>query len=155
MRKLAVLGAIVFALTVGATSAVAASPSPSPSPRPVVTPQANHVWVVGPAKSGALSASSRLTVSSSYSRGTVWVRATGVKKGDLLVVRIIDHGKSGDKTIASTTRKVLNSTGPTTFTFSLRATSRAELKALVKAGDALDFRLIDGTMSVTGTFHKG
>ena len=152
MRKLAVLSGVAFALTVGATSVFAATPSPSPSP--VATPAVSHTWVANAAKRGTLSGSARLTLSSTYGRGTLWVRANGDKKGDLLVVRIIDHTKSTAKTIVLTTHKVLKSNGSTTFTFGLSAADRAAFKAAMKAGDSIAFRLTDGKTSVNGIFHK-
>ena len=152
MRKLAVLSGVAFALTVGATSVFAATPSPSPSP--VATPAVSHTWVANAAKRGTLSGSARLTLSSTYARGTLWVRANGDKKGDLLVVRILDHSKSTQKTIVLTSHKVLKSNGSSTFTFALNTADRAALKAAMKAGDAIDFRLTDGKTSVNGIFHK-
>ena len=152
MRKLAVLSGVAFALTVGATSVFAATPSPSPTV--VVTPAVTHSWVAIAAKSGTLSGSARLTLSSTYARGTLWVRANGAKKGDLLVVRIIDHTKSTAKTIVLTAHKVLKSNGSTTFTFGLSAAERATFKAAMKAGDSIAFRLTDGKTSVNGIFHK-
>lgn len=152
MRKLAVLSGVAFALTVGATSVFAATPAPSPSA--VATSPMTHTWVANAAKRGVLSGSARLTLSSTYGRGTLSVRANGDKKGDLLIVRIIDHTKSTAKTIVLTTHKVLKSNGSTTFTFGLNAADRAALKAAAKAGDAIGFRLTDGKASVTGVFHK-
>ena len=152
MRKLTVLSGVAFALTVGASSVFAATPSPSPTV--VVTPAVTHSWVAIAAKSGTLSGSARLTLSSTYARGTLWVRANGDKNGDLLVVRIIERTKTTHKTIVMTAHNVLKSNGSSTFTFALNTADRAALKAAMKAGDTIDFRLTDGRTSVNGIFHK-
>jgi hypothetical protein len=156
MRKFAAMGGLILALSVGAVSPVgAAGPVARTSASSVRVVATSHVWNAS-AKTGTLSATSRIVITSTYSSGRVSVTSRGVKKGDKLHVWMSARKGTGKMTvIASVQVTVTTSSGKATFSFGLTRAQAMRIKALIAAGDTLTFHLTDGLKSTSAKYVKG
>ncbi len=160
MRKLATVGALAFALSlVGSQAVFAASPAPLATPTPKVTTPAkvtapaSHHWKTT-FTSGKAHDSARLTVSSTYESGALYVNLSGLKKGDRISVALVAHGKTGDRTIVTRHRTVTAASGRLAFSFRLSRAQAREIEAALKAADTLVLHFVDGPTTASGTFAK-
>ena len=155
MRKLAAMGTLVLALSLGSVSAVgAAGPVARTSAANIRVAAATHVWKAS-AKNGTLHATSRIVLTATYSSGKFSVTATGVKKGDKLHAWITARkGTSKAVTIASTLVTVSTSTGRISFSVPLTLAKAHTIRTDVKAGDTLKFHLRDGLTRLSAAYVK-
>ncbi len=155
MRKLATVGALALALSVVGSQAVfAATPAPKiTAPAPKVTAPASHHWKTT-FTSGKAHDSARLTVSSTYGSGALYVNLSGLKKGDRISVALVAQGKTGARTIVTRHRTATAASGRLAFSFRLSRAQAREIEAALKAADTLVLHFVDGPMSASGTFAK-
>jgi hypothetical protein len=153
MRKLSLAGGLLLALA-AASSTMAATPSVhATAAAPAVTTTA-LTWKATYAKS-PIAGTATLTGTSTYASDKVAIKATGVKKGATVTLRIIDKVGTKVHTLATITlTATLNSSKQFVRTWTLSATQRAALKAAAAHSYPLYFRLIDGSMVATGQLKK-
>jgi hypothetical protein len=84
------------------------------------------------------------------------VTADGVKKGDILHVRVTAKTSKGKTlTIVAFSHTVTSvKSGVTRFTMTLSLTRAHMIRADVKAKDTLTFHLKDGTLSISAPYVK-
>ena len=154
MRKLSLIGGLVLALTVG-TATMAATPttvrSAATTPTTAVTILS---WRANFAKA-PIAGAAVLTGTSTYSVDRVVVRASGVKKGAVVTLQLLE--KVGTKVMVVshiTVSATLTKTNTFLRTWYLSAAARSSLKYAVAHNYPLYVRVIDGATVATGHLYK-
>lgn len=151
MRKLAAIGSLAFVLSIAVSPAVFAASSTPKAAAPIANVAAavpaSHHWKTT-FTSGKVHGSARLTISPKYASGRVYVSASGLKKGDKIVVTLA----SGGTTLATAHRTITAASGKVAFSFKIVGKTPAEKTAL-KSG-ALSLTFTDGGAAASGTFTK-
>jgi hypothetical protein len=156
MRRFSIIGGLLLALA-AATSTMAASPQAiairtAPAPTVVTTTLRWHATFT----KATITGTAKLNGPSTYASDKVAISATGIKKGATITVRLLDRHLTHVTAFATMTFTAsLNSKGAEARTWVLTAAQRAALKADVKAGDKLYFRLVDGSVLATGRLLVG
>lgn len=151
MRKLAAIGTLAFVLSIAVSPAVfAASSTPkvaAPIARVAAAVPASHHWKTT-FTTGTIKGSARLTITPKYTSGRVAVSASGLKKGDKVVVTLV----SGATTLGTAHRTVTAASGKLAFSFKIVGKTPAEKLALKSSVFSLTFT--DGTATTSGPFAK-
>ena len=151
MRKLSLVGGVVLALA-AATSTLAATPTAQTTA--ATSTAATLTWKATFSKT-PVSGTAVLTATASHTQDKVVVRATGLTKGTKVTFRIFETVAGKNRAIASASGVVtLTSKGQLVRTWVLPSAERAAVKAALAHGDAISFRLIDGTTVASGLFAK-
>ena len=149
MRRLSLLGGLVLAVA-AAGSAFAAAPA-----TPAITPAVSAIptWKATYA-AGAVAGSATLAAPATWTSAVVRLRATGVKNRARLTAVLLERTKTKVLVIGrlAFTSK-LTTKGVEGKSWILTAAERSAVKAALKAGDRLFFRLVDGKTIATGEFH--
>jgi hypothetical protein len=155
MRKLAAVGTLVLALSLGAVSAVGAAGPVARTSAHSVRVAATHAWKAS-ATNGTIHASSRIVLTANYSSGKISVSLTGVKKGDKIHMWVTARkGTAKAVTIDSIHTTVGTSTGKFSFSLALSGAKAMRIRDLVAAGNTLTFHLKDGTVkSLSAPYTK-
>ena len=156
MRKLAAIGSLAFILALGAPAVmIAATPATAASPATARAAATHHVWVAT-IPTGTLHGSSRLVLTRTYSSGVLHVTANGVKKGDVLNIRVTALTSKGKTlTIASFSRTVAAVTnGIAKLSFKLSMAKTHSIRTDVQAHDTLTLHIKDGSLSVSAAYVK-
>jgi hypothetical protein len=111
-------------------------------------------WKASYAKS-PITGTAVLSGASTYATDKVVVKATGIKKGATVTLKIFEKAGSRYVTFAHVTlTATLNSSSQFVHTWSLTTAERGSLKYGVAHGYPIYFRLIDGTTTATGRLIK-
>ncbi len=154
MRKLSLVAGVLLTLAVSATTMAA---TPAAATRTVAhrTPAVTTTtltWKAAYAKA-AISGSAVMSGTSTYTSDKVVARATGIKKGAAVVLRLFWKSGTHDHTFATTAvAATLTASGQFVRTWSLSSTQRAALRAAEAHKYAVYFRLVDGSTIATGLF---
>lgn len=149
MRRLSIIGGLVLAV-VAAGSAFAAAPgTPAISLAAAASPTWKATFSAHP-----VAGSASLVAPATWASGLIHLRATGIKNGATLTARLLERTKTKVIVIGRLTFvSKLTTKGLEARTWVLTAAERTALKAALKAGDRVFFRLIDGRATATGLFH--
>ena len=155
MRKLSLVGGLVLALA-AASSTMAATPSGVHSVAAVIPAitTTTLTWKASYSKS-PIAGTATLSGPSTYTADKVVVRATGIKKGAMVTLKIFDKAGTTFHTLAlATVTATLNTSHQFVRSWILSSTQRAALKTAVGHGYPVYFRLIDGSSIGTSLFKK-
>jgi hypothetical protein len=151
MRKLAAIGTLAFVLSIAVSPAVFAASSTAkvaaPIARVAAAVPASHHWKTT-FTSATIHGSARLTIASTYASGRVSVSASGLKKGDKIVVTLT----SGGTTLWTSHRTIKAASGKIAYSFNIVGKTPARKTAL-KSG-SLSLTFTDGAATASGTFVK-
>ena len=155
MRKLAAMGTLALALSLGAIPVVNAAGVSARVPVPSVrVVAASHIWQAS-RTTGTLHGTSRISLTSTYNSGKVSVSLTGVKKGDAIHMWVSARKGTGKAvTIISTRTTVATSTSKLSFSLMLNRARTHRIRDLLKAGEALTFHSTDGSRTLTTLYVK-
>lgn len=149
MRRLSIIGGLVLAV-VAAGSAFAAAPgTPAISLAAAASPTWKATFSATP-----VAGTASLVAPATWASGVIHLRATGIKSGATLTARLLERTKTKVLVIGKLTFvSKVTTAGVEARTWVLTTAERTALKAALKAGDKVYFRLVDGKVSVTGQFH--
>jgi hypothetical protein len=149
MRRLSLLGGLVLAVAAAGSALAAAPATPAIAPAVSATPG----WKATIA-AGTVAGAATLTAPATWTSAVVRLRATGIASGAHLTAVLLERTKTRVLVIGrlAFTGK-LTTKGVEGKSWVLTAAERSAVKAALKAGDRLFFRLVDGKTIATGEFH--